>query len=142
MTKVDFTGVQTGFTPVPAGQYPVIFAKGEIKDSKSTPGAKVVNAELTITDEGGEEASGRKLFLNWSLQPKALFRIKGDAVAFGVDPDDLEGEVDIDELLEVLKGREAIADVIIEKYTANDGREKERNSVTGIRGVQVVVGRR
>lgn len=137
MTKVDFTGVQAGFEPVERGQYPVTFSKGEVKDSKSTPGAKVVNVELTITDEGGEEASGRKLFDNWSLQPKALWKMKGAALAFGCDPALVEGEVDTDEVIEDLVGREAIVDVDIDKYTDKNGRERERNVVVEYHEVAV-----
>lgn len=130
MTKVDFTGVSAGFEPVEPGQYPIIFTAGTVKDSKATPGAKYIGAELTVSDE--DEAKGRKFFLNWSLQPKALWRMKQDAVTFGIEPETLEGEVDIDELLEELQGREAVAEVSVEEYTANDGKTKQRNTVLAL----------
>lgn len=143
MVKIDMTGVTSGFSPLPVASYPVTFTDAEVKPSKSTEGAFVVNFTLTVNDEGGEYA-GRKVFGNWSLQPKALWRLKQDAVAFGIDPKELEGELDTDILLPDLKGRSAIVDLTIDSYKANDGTQKERNQIANIHEakIEVSAGRR
>jgi len=79
---------ESGFEPLPIGQYQVAITKLELKDSKKMTdsggkeGYPNMNIELTI-QEG--EFKGRKLWDLWSMHPKAMPIGFGRALpAFGV----------------------------------------------------------
>lgn len=78
---IDFTDVPTS-QPLPTSDYHVKITGGELRPSKSTPGAQYINWEFTIQDG---EFTGRKVWANTSLQPQALFVLKGLLEALGQD---------------------------------------------------------
>jgi hypothetical protein len=123
--RVDFTGVSTGFEAIPAGKYHVKVTNGEMKESgpsSKNPGAQYVAWELTV--QSGD-FTGRKLFLNTSLLPKALFGLKGLLAAVGhIDKED-QGEIDFE--IEDVVGSDCVARVGVRKYEGED-----RNDVKGV----------
>jgi hypothetical protein len=100
--RVNLTDVGTGFDPIPSGKYKAKVSDGSVEVSGETaknPGAQYIKWELTVT-EG--EFEGRKLFLNTSLLPQALFGLKGLLAATGSwNEEELNGDLDF-EIADVL----------------------------------------
>lgn len=126
---VDFTGVGD-FKPAPRGEYTTEFTKFEFAETKTgkNAGSEYVKGQWTITDElaedGETKVSGKIIFHNWSLLPQSLWVFKGDAVAAGIEPERLDGAVDIEAVLADMIGRKTISTVEVEDYTYPDGHQK------------------
>lgn len=87
---LNLAKVKTGFDPVPAGNYDVSVAKAELTTAKSS-GKPMIAVQYRISEP--EEHEGRILFDNFSLQPQALWKLKGFLQALewaGIDEDGLE----------------------------------------------------
>lgn len=153
VVKVNWQAADSAFKPITANQVVAVLTKLEIKDpkncqqdadgnffdAKGEQRYQYINAEWTIPE--GEENQGRKIFGIWSLSPKALWRLKQDAVKLGVDPelfdyddeDPESAEMDIEkDLLPAMSGCDAILDLTIEEYTTADGKKREKNVITDI----------
>jgi len=89
--RIDLTGVSTGFEPIEAGYYPATIFSVEQKLSKASNKPMLV-VQFSIT--APPEAVGRRLYANYSLQPQALFKLKGmlEVLDMGMD---LEGAVNL-----------------------------------------------
>jgi hypothetical protein len=93
--KVDFTGV-TSRTLVPEGDYvakPIAAEKTKAQSS----GKPTIAWEFEICKG---KMSGQKLFYNTSLQPQALFNLRGLLDAMGVDVPDGSMTIDLASILE------------------------------------------
>ena len=115
--SVNFEGVESGGKAVPDGHYPVT----------------VESVELTESSEGNEylkwvfkinagPSKGAKIWDNTSLQPQALWRLKGLLEVLGED--DLDGDFELD--TDKYVGEELALEITNEEY---QGKEKPR--VTG-----------
>jgi len=77
--SIDMTGVEAGGVLVPEGDYAVKASEVE-KETSDNSGADYLRRELEITKG---KYKGKKLFTNTSLQPKALWNLKGLLEAAG-----------------------------------------------------------
>lgn len=114
---VQLAGVKTSLELVPDGTYPANMTKVTFGMSK-TQNPKVT-LEFVFTGEAGEEIAGRKAWVECSLQTQALFKIKRTLVDLGMDPDELEGPVDLDAALNAMLGCEATIKVGHHDYQGN-----------------------
>jgi hypothetical protein len=125
--RVDFTDVQAGFEAIPAGWYKVAITDGEERTSgenAKNPGAPYINWELTI-QEG--EFNGRKVWVNTSLLPQALFSLKGMMAATGKwSEEELNQSLEFD--IPDLIGERCQCKVAVRKYN-----DEDRNDVKGFR---------
>lgn len=88
--KIDFSEVQSGFEPLPEGDYEAIIERIEVRESKSSDN-DYLNFEFRVTDDEYED---RRVWGLRSLSPKALGFLKDWLVALDViDPDD---EIELD----------------------------------------------
>lgn len=134
---IDMSGVNSSYTPAPAGTYEVTLGATELKSKKDDETSKYVKAKFVISDETFAEADGKVIFANYSLKNGALWKTFQDLVKLGVDPEDLEGEVDIMAVWESAKGRKALASVSIRKFTRADGSETESNEITNLQELTI-----
>lgn len=130
--SINFGDVEGSFENIPAGRYPVVVEKVEVRESKSSDN-NYFNWEMTITDG---EHEGRKLWMITSLSPKALFRLKDVLVNIGAIEGEEEMELEWDDDVQItpkegplvifpeLSGAAATALVSIDTYEG-----KERNKV-------------
>jgi len=89
--KVDFEGVESGGgTPPPEADY--IFEVEEVERKESDSSGKDY-LSLTLEIAEGEE-KGKKVYHNCSLQPQALFNLRGVLEALGFDVPDGVMELD------------------------------------------------
>jgi Protein of unknown function (DUF669) len=110
VVSVDFTGVKSGGATVPDGRYAAKIIAVEQKEGKES-GEPYLELTWEITSE---KCNGRELkFDNYSLQPQALWRLKGMLEAMEVEVPDGEQDVDFDELID--SETECIVEVTGEK---------------------------
>lgn len=102
---VNLEGVKTSLEVIPDGTYPANLTKRSFGMSKANQ-PKVV-LEFVFSEEAGEEIGGRKAFVECSLQPQALFKVKKVLVDLGMDPDELETAIDLEAAFDNLMGAEA-----------------------------------
>lgn len=114
---VNLAGVKTKVEAIPDGAYQAVFTGKQFAMSKSNQ--PKVTTTWTFSAEAGEDVAGRKAFIEYSLQPQALWKLKRDLIRLGVDADSLETNIDIDELLEDLKGTEGTIHVGHHYYQGN-----------------------
>lgn len=135
--SVDLAGVKTEFPTVEPGSYLCTITKGEYREagSQKAKNAKhdVEAVELTIdrnieTDD--DEFSGQKLFKNFSLGPESLWSFKRFCIAAGVDPDDLEGSIDPEEIVVGLIGTSVVA--------VTDTREWQDRTLADVKDIKSV----
>lgn len=112
VVTVDFEGVESGGRSCPDGTYPAVIDEVEEKESQSS-GQPMLVVKWKIT-EGKNK--GTMLWDNLSLQPQALWRLKGLLEALGEDVPDSSMEVDIGDL----EGKEAMITVTNEKFEGKD----------------------
>jgi hypothetical protein len=112
---VDFSDVQD-FEPLEAGEYPVLVEKVTYTEATQEGKYDYMAWELQITDG---EFKGRKLWLNTSFSPKALFKLKEVLENLGLFEDELDVDYDEDSMLVTtpeLAGLPAIAVVSVTTY--------------------------
>lgn len=102
---VNLEGVKTSLEVIEDGVYPARLVKRTFGISKAKQ-PKVV-LEYVFNEDAGEGVGGRKAFVECSLQPQALFKVKKVLIDMGMDPDDLEQSIDLDEAFSSLMGAEA-----------------------------------
>ena len=115
--SIDFEGVEAGGKAIPDGSY--LAEVVEVEERESQSGNDNLNWKWKIT---GGPAKGAVLFDNTSLQPQALWRLKGLLEVLGEEVPD--GAMDLD--LSSLVGREALLEVTNETYEG-----KKRPRITG-----------
>lgn len=80
MVKVSLAGVSTGFEPLPAGQYKVVFTKyTELGTDTDKPKYR---AQLTVKNAPNPDLIGKVVFDRGTLQGHALFGFKRMIAAF------------------------------------------------------------
>jgi hypothetical protein len=111
VVSVNMEGVESGGQVVEDGIYPVIIH--EIEEKESSSGNPMLLVKWKIT---GKKGKGALLWDNLSLQPQALWRLKGMLEALGEDVPDSMLDLDLDDLV----GKEARVQVENEKYEGKD----------------------
>lgn len=108
---VNLEGVKTSLDVIPDGKYPAKFSKYTFGMSKANQ--PKVDLEYIFDNDGGDDnpAAGRKAFVNASLQPQALFKIKKILIDMGTDPESLEGQVDLEQALAACVGADTMIKV-------------------------------
>src|ERR1700761_3709579 len=115
VVSVDFTGVKAGGATVPDGRYKAKITAVEQKEGKES-GEPYIQATWEITSN---KCNGREvLYDNYSLQPSALWKLKGMLEAMGVEVPDGEQDVDFDELIS--DETECIIEIVGEKSPDGD----------------------
>jgi hypothetical protein len=103
--RVNFTDTEKygnsslGLDPLPTGKYHVAITDVETRESgpqSKNPGSTYLNIEFTV--QSGEY-EGRKLWVNATLLPHALFTIKGILEAIGFETTGNELEFEIEDLM-------------------------------------------
>lgn len=115
---LDFTGVKAGGSTIPAGRYKAKIISAEMEEGRqSNEPYRSVTWEIT-----SEKCNGREIrFDNYSLQPQALWRLKGLLEAMEVEVPDGEMDVDWDDLID--SETECIIEVMLEA-SQNDPAKK------------------
>lgn len=96
--SVDFEGVGSRVL-LPEGEYPARVKQLEIKTSESS-GEDYIAWEFETFDCEDEKLNGVPLYFSTSLQPKALWNLRGLLEAMGVDVPDGPMDLDFDELVD------------------------------------------
>lgn len=119
MLNLDFSSVK-GFDPIPESEnYVFKIEKVEEKAAK-TSGSPMLNLTVeVIADEFDGEYVGRKVFENYVLTEKCLWKLKQLLAAIGIDA---SGAVDLD--TQELLGKTFTGSIIIQEYNGN-----EKNSI-------------
>jgi len=114
-----------GFEAFGGGTYHLAITDAEIAESgpqAKNPGANYIKFEFTIQSGAYEN---RKLWVNASLLPQALFTLKGILAATGRDP---EASLDVEEYVEECQGDECIGVVKVrpkkEEYADYKGQKE------------------
>lgn len=94
---VDLGGVSTGFEPLPIGNYPSVVDEVTHFPHSKKSGKPYIHFVFKVTDP--QTAAGRKLFMNCSLQPDALWKLAQALDALGVTVPDGHLELDLDSLV-------------------------------------------
>lgn len=115
---VDLEGVKTSLELVPDGTYPARLTKTTF--GKSKVNQPKVSLEFVFNEDSPEEVAGRKAFVECSLQPQALFKVKKTLIDLGYDPEALEAKVDLEQAFEELAGADAMIKVGHHEYQETD----------------------
>jgi hypothetical protein len=110
--KVDFTGVETGGFEIPDGAY--VLAVQSVAQKKGQETGQPYLAWEFKVDEG--KYKGRKVWDNTSLQPQALWKLRGMLEAMDMDIEDGEFELDLSDF----EGMKVGAEIANEKYQGKD----------------------
>lgn len=110
--SVDFTGVESGGKAVPDGVYE--FEVMEVTEETSESNNQYLKWKSKVISEG--PASGGIVYDNTSLQPQALWRLKGFLECLGVEVPDSSMELDLEEYV----GMTFTATVANENYQGKD----------------------
>ena len=114
--SVNFDGVEAGGRSLVNGQY--LFEVDGVPEVKTSveSGNEYITWVLKVAEGKGK---GRKVWHNTSLQPQALWNLRGMLEAMGIEVD--EGEMDLE--LEEFEGVQVGGVVVNEKY---EGRDRPR----------------
>jgi hypothetical protein len=94
--SIDFTGVKSGGGAIPDGRYAAKIIAVERKEGKES-GEPYLELTWEVTSK---KCNGREVrFDNYSLQPQALWRLKGMLEAMEVEIPDGEQDIDFDDLM-------------------------------------------
>jgi len=136
---VNLTDVEIReFEPLPNGEYRVAVDQAEVRQAASS-GHDNVLFVLKVTDVNRVREQvddipalvGRTVPHGCSLQPQALWNLYRTLVALGTDPEELTGELDVnDEMLNAYLGNECV--VTLRKRTYEG---QENNQVVNIRAL-------
>lgn len=118
MVVVNLAGVKATLDLVPDGTYPARLTKFTFGKSKTNNDK--ASLEFVFDSEAGEEVSGRKAFIELPLTDNSLWRVKRTLVDLGVDPEDLEARINLQEVFEGLLGAEATIRVGHHEYNGSD----------------------
>lgn len=118
LITVDFTGVDAGSAGKLLPEGPTQFEVDEIEQKVSDNSGEPYLA-ITLKVMEGEENAGVKAWDNMSLQPQALWKLRGFLDACGIETVDGEMDLDPDEII----GLVVTGDVVHEEYK---GKTKHR----------------
>lgn len=104
--KVDMTGVEE-FTRCEEGKHPMVIKKIEMKKTQSDDDMLAATLEVTVG-----ESKGARVFDNYPLTPKALWKLKQVLNALGGFKTDGKLVLDTDKML----NRTVLVEVIHEEY--------------------------
>lgn len=122
--KLNFDGVESGGKSIPDGKYLAEVASAEEKEGESS-GQPYLEWKFKIAE--GKHKGGI-VFDNTSLQPQALFRLRGLLECIGFDfPEDEEFEFDPTDVV----GEQLTIEVVNEEY---DGRDRPKVASYGAPG--------
>ncbi len=100
IVTVNFDGVELGGgSNVPEGEYPA--AIESVEQAESNAGYPMLRFILVITS--GKQ-KGKKLYYNPSLQPQALWNLRGMLDACGVETPESSFDIDLDEMIDTEVG--------------------------------------
>ena len=114
--RINFNEV-VALEAMPAGMYPIRVNEVILRESTTTPGSYYLNWELVVTLPG--EFDGRKTYLMTSLKPNALWRLKTILQNLGLEPGDMNLNVDEETgiVLEPdFRNLVGLAKVVVEEY--------------------------
>lgn len=117
LNKVNWDEVAAS-EEIAEGAYPARIDNVEERESKTKPGTYYWNMELTMLEE---PHTGRKVWDIFSLQPRALWKLRNLCETLDID---LEGRDDLD--TEELVGQEIGVNIVPETYEG-----KIRTKITG-----------
>ncbi len=118
MPRINFANVKT-LEALPAGDYGASLTEVKYVEKSRSSGQPYYRLGFTVTDDG--EYSGRKLFRNASLTEESLWAIKAYLIALGTDPEELEGDADVDELFNDRIGSDCV--IVVDVKKLDDGRD-------------------
>lgn len=127
--RINLKDVKT-LAPVPAGDYEAVLTEFNIVESAKSSGKPYVAVTFKVT--GPDEFKGRNLWKNYSLQSQALWGLKRDLVAMGVDPDSFGEDDDIGDIMTDAKGRACVLEVGLRPYNGEDRNEVKRVKEPGL----------
>ena len=108
--KLDFSDVDTGrFGVLPNGLYGATIAKITQEKGKSSGKPYLAFVLKLHPDEDRGAKKGQQVYDNYSLQPKALWKLKQLLVRLGWSKEELEDEIDFDP--SDLIGREVVVEL-------------------------------
>ncbi len=142
LDALDFGGISTEFEPLAIGSYRATFTNLELKMSQANQ--PYLNVTFDLSDEAGKQ------FSTFSLQRKAMWRIKQVALRVGCSPERWEQSLSVDDIVEEFMNRDCVIIVDIEEYKPKDfiegdpikGKLKKRNKLTEIYGADYVMTQR
>lgn len=126
--KINFDEVDSGsggFQPIPDGNY-LVRIESIHSGRQTSKGDEMWGLELVVTDG---DYQGRKIFDNLVFSEKALWRVKMVCSRFGVP---LTGEVEIADIIPLLQGRQAWADVFTDEYNGKKSNKVRDYAVADI----------
>lgn len=113
MVKLNLSGVS--FSVIEANtEVDAVLMDHKISMESKASGQPTASVQFTIT--APEEYKGRKLFRNFSFQPDSLPYFKRFLIAMGVEPDVLETDFDVDDVLDSLHGDPCTIVVGVQEY--------------------------
>lgn len=113
--QVDFSDVQE-FEPIEAGEYPVVVEEVKMVEAASEDKYPYLSWVMVITEGDFKD---RKIWMNTSFSPKALFKLKEILENLDLFEDELDVDYDEETMLVTtpeLAGMPAIAVVSVGKY--------------------------
>lgn len=123
--KLDFSDIPSN--TLPPGEYEAIIAKVEGRDGPTAP---YLNWEFDVIDP---EYVGRKLWMITSLSAKALWGLRDNLEALGVDVDG-ELDLELEEGTNILIEPDVIGEPCVLAVTIEKGPRGEQNRVRIIQG--------
>lgn len=120
MVVVDMEGVVAGFEILPDATVDARLVKVTARPGKANPQNQVYKLELVINEGAGEPWAGRKAFITLPTTAEGLGITKKALIDLGMDPDELNGKVDLTEAFGALIGADARVRITTEQYRGND----------------------
>lgn len=125
---VDFSEVES-FEPLPKGEYLAVIEEAKVVHPASEDKYPYINLKLDVTEDG--EYKGRKLWVIWSLSPKALFRMKNDLDNLGIVVDEID--IDFDEDTDMVTSPELVGVPVVATVSMRTYEGREQNQVDVLR---------
>lgn len=93
---VDFSQVEE-FEPLDKGEYDGVILKGTFVEPAEADKYPYINVEIDMSEV--PEGASAKVWIIWSLSPKALWRMKQDFENLGLPSDEIDIDYDEDTML-------------------------------------------
>jgi hypothetical protein len=126
---VDFTGVGD-FTPAPIGTYTMVGKEFKWRDNADGSGEHCAfqwSIEDEMAADGTTKVAGKVLFVTYSPKQNALWKLRQDALAAGLDETLFDGPADLDIIIPALVGRRVLMEIGISEYEDKKGNTRFRN---------------
>ena len=118
MVVVNLAGIKTTLEVIPDGVYPARMTK--CARGKSKANNDKYSLEFTFEQDAGEEISGRKAYVEVAVTDNTLWRVKRTLLDLGLEPDSLEGPVNLSEAFEACLGGDATIRVGHREYNGQE----------------------